>query len=101
MVFQDFTNLWLAEEREAYRHYLQMAEPMIVMESAFDLKGRNLKLAEKSRMIIPALAHEELVALYCMHRYLIYSMWFSLYDSVSYCVAYCFLVNFSIFFFTT
>lgn len=67
MVFQDFTNLWLAEEREAYGHYLQMAKPMIVMESAFDLKGKNLKLAEKSR-IIPALAHEVLVALYCMYR---------------------------------
>lgn len=66
---------------------------MIVMESAFDLKGKNLKLAEKSR-IIPALAHEVLVALYCMYRYWIYSMQFSLYDSVSYCIDYCFLFNF-------
>ena len=92
-VFQEFFSLWLAEEREASRHYLQMAELMIITESAFVLKGRTVKTSEKIRVVILPLAHEELLALSFfsyMHTSWVYHIWFSSYDAVPYYTDCCF-----------
>ena len=66
---------------------------MVITTRNFDLKRSNLKMAEKSRVIILALAGEELLGFF----YYIYPESTVLYDEVTHCLDCCFLFSFLVF----